>query len=212
MLAVGAPGWAGVFADVPMDNWEYNAVETLSRLGIPEGYENIVGSQPMTRYDYVMLTARSYDRLLRVVNTARYTVPTLIADTASLRQGAEKFRLELTNMGRKVDEMLARLDSLHRQLTAADGRLHPALRTLLADPRAQAVQATFESNGIRVEQGLVTVQVAFVQPESITLQQLADLRLAVLECELSGAVMRAPLSSLLHLAALPGVTVVKPAG
>jgi len=62
LLALAVPALAqSPFSDVPMDHWAYQAVDTLTKAGLIEGYPDgtFRGNQPMTRYEFAMLIARA---------------------------------------------------------------------------------------------------------------------------------------------------------
>jgi hypothetical protein len=62
VLALAVPALAqSPFSDVPMDHWAYQAVDTLTKAGLIEGYPDgtFKGNQPMTRYEFAMLIARA---------------------------------------------------------------------------------------------------------------------------------------------------------
>jgi hypothetical protein len=62
LLALAVPALAqSPFSDVPMDHWAYQAVDTLTKAGLIEGYPDgtFKGNQPMTRYEFAMLIARA---------------------------------------------------------------------------------------------------------------------------------------------------------
>jgi hypothetical protein len=61
LLAVSAPVFAqGAFSDVPSGHWAYQAVDTLSKAGLIEGYPDgtFKGDRQMTRYEFAMAIAR----------------------------------------------------------------------------------------------------------------------------------------------------------
>jgi len=62
VLALAVPALAqSPFSDVPMDHWAYQAVDTLTKAGLIEGYPDgtFKGNQAMTRYEFAMLIARA---------------------------------------------------------------------------------------------------------------------------------------------------------
>jgi len=62
VLVLAVPAFAqSPFSDVPMDHWAYQAVDTLTKAGLIEGYPDgtFKGNQPMTRYEFAMLIARA---------------------------------------------------------------------------------------------------------------------------------------------------------
>jgi hypothetical protein len=66
IVCVAAPAFAQQpFADVPLNHWAYNAVNSLAEKGVLEGYPEgtFEGKKYLTRYEFAQAVARLLDRL-----------------------------------------------------------------------------------------------------------------------------------------------------
>ncbi|MCL4517109.1 MAG: S-layer homology domain-containing protein [Firmicutes bacterium] len=75
ILLVAAPAAAGVFPDVPVDNWAYDAIKKLAAVGIVQGYSDgtFRGDQPLTRYEFAIYTGRVMEKLESLVKAEAKT-------------------------------------------------------------------------------------------------------------------------------------------
>jgi hypothetical protein len=64
LVTVCGTAFAGPFADVPSNHWTYNAVSSLAKAGIVDGYnaETFKGDHTITRYEMAMIVAKAMER------------------------------------------------------------------------------------------------------------------------------------------------------
>lgn len=106
-LVVGAASTtfaaANPFSDVPADSWAYNAVATLARDGVVNGFPNgtFQGQKNMTRYEMAQIVAKAmaYENMTK-------------ADKALVDKLAVEFAQELNNLGVKVADLESKVDNV----------------------------------------------------------------------------------------------------
>lgn len=89
------------FADVPRDNWAYDAVQKLAADGILTGYPNqrFKGRQPMTRYEMAVLVNRA---MVAVQSKMAASEQVDQANIDALRRLVDAFRSELKTLDKRV--------------------------------------------------------------------------------------------------------------
>lgn len=108
---------ATLFSDVPRSHWAYDAVSRLVEEGLLTGYGDgrFQGDQPLTRYEFAILTARLLDRLPRLTLSA--TEKQLIARLSG------EFAPEI----RRIQDMLGALENRIRDNEGGVSRLEKEL-------------------------------------------------------------------------------------
>lgn len=106
-LVVGAASTtfaaANPFSDVPADHWAYDAVTTLAKDGVVEGYGDGTyrGNQNITRYEMAQIVAKAM---------AKDNVSA--ADKATIDKLAAEFADELNNLGVRVSNLEKKSDNV----------------------------------------------------------------------------------------------------
>ena len=106
-LVVGAASTtfaaANPFSDVPADSWAYNAVATLAKDGVVNGFPNgtFQGQKTMTRYEMAQIVAKAmaYENMTK-------------ADKAIVDKLAAEFADELNNLGVRVSNLENKVDNV----------------------------------------------------------------------------------------------------
>ena len=106
-LVVGAASTtfaaANPFSDVPADSWAYNAVATLAKDGVVNGFPNgtFQGQKTMTRYEMAQIVAKAmaYENMTK-------------ADKAIVDKLAVEFADELNNLGVRVANLENKVDNV----------------------------------------------------------------------------------------------------
>ena len=106
-LVVGAASTtfaaANPFSDVPADHWAYDAVATLAKDGVIDGYGDGTyrGDQEITRYEMAQMVARAMAK-----------TDVSAADKAMIDKLAAEFADELNNLGLRVAALEKKVDNV----------------------------------------------------------------------------------------------------
>lgn len=94
---------ANPFSDVPSDHWAYDAVTTLAKDGVIEGYGDATfkGSQKITRYEMAQMVAKAM---------AKKDVSA--SDKALIEKLSAEFSDELNNLGVRVAKLEKNADNV----------------------------------------------------------------------------------------------------
>jgi hypothetical protein len=109
-LVVGAASTtfaaANPFSDVPADSWAYDAVATLAKDGVIDGYGDGTyrGDQQITRYEMAQMVARAMAK-----------TDVSAADKAMIDKLAAEFADELNNLGVRVAALEQKVDNVKWQ-------------------------------------------------------------------------------------------------
>ena len=109
-LVVGAASTtfaaANPFSDVPADHWAYDAVATLAKDGVIDGYGDGTyrGDQEITRYEMAQMVARAMAK-----------TDVSAADKAMIDKLAAEFADELNNLGVRVAALEKKVDNVKWQ-------------------------------------------------------------------------------------------------
>lgn len=160
VLSVGASA-QGAY-DIPPGHWAHDAVEELANKGLVLGYPDgrFLGDRPLTRYEMAALVKRVLDRIdqqLRPLPQPRAEASEQLVsreDLETVRRLVEEFKVELTVIGTKLDEVRKDLDSLQEQVRAISGELEEAKAAAqsasdaasAAKAQADKLQAALEDN------------------------------------------------------------------
>jgi len=177
MLVLGVPAASmaqtaaasGPFADVPADQWAYQAVDTLQKAGIVIGYPDGTygGKRAMTRYEFAVAIARLLP-LLQNQGAGNYATKD---DLEALRQDLEQklqansdaidalrklvdeFQPELDKLGQDVSAVKDRLDALEARVAAVEEEQRRVRFTGTLSMIAKAVDVTkgpsfIDQNGV----------------------------------------------------------------
>jgi len=129
-LVVGAASTtfaaANPFSDVPADSWAYDAVATLAKDGVIEGYGDGTyrGDQEITRYEMAQMVARAMAK-----------TDVSAADKAMIDKLSAEFADELNNLGVRVSALEKKVDNVKWQ-----GELRYRYISSRADKQAKANQ------------------------------------------------------------------------
>lgn len=161
------------FADVPPDHWAYNAVETMRRLGLMEGYPDgtFLGKRPVTRYELAQMIARMVQGLLRRIEEGTRGVPT--APAVDLSPYVTK------------EELDRRLQDLQSQLLTRD-QVQQMIQDAVSKLPAGVTREELQTLQRLVDEFRPELQRLNVDVEAVK-RQLADLgsRLETLEAEVA---------------------------
>ncbi|MBI3947699.1 MAG: S-layer homology domain-containing protein [Armatimonadetes bacterium] len=108
------------FADVPPDHWAYNAVESMRRLGLMEGFPDgtFIGKRPVTRYELAQMTARMITGLLGRIRDTRGVPTAGGVSQEDLNQELQKLRDQMLTR-EQVQQMIQ--EALDRRPTTPSG-------------------------------------------------------------------------------------------
>lgn len=155
---VAAPASAGVFPDVPVDNWAYDAIKKLAAVGIIQGYSDgtFRGDQPLTRYEFAVYTGRVLEKLESLVRaearvqvsaalkaaqkaqaTARDTLKSTNPDTQKMAQDAlAKAEAAIKAAGEALQAAEASGETIKNTQEAADNAVRLAQQAMAAAEKA----------------------------------------------------------------------------
>lgn len=102
ILTLAAPAFAAApdtFADVPAKHWAYDAVKTLAKAGIVEGYSDgtFRGQSTITRYEMAIITANAMTKMAKADAQQKALIEKL----------ANEFNTELVRLGVRVAKLEA---------------------------------------------------------------------------------------------------------
>ncbi|SDE42997.1 S-layer homology domain-containing protein [Sporomusa acidovorans] len=106
-IALGIAGTtfaARPFADVPANHWAYDAVASLAKAGIVDGYGDgtFRGDHIMTRYEMAMIVGKAMEKAEKADGQQKELIKKL----------STEFSGELQNLGVKVDSVKTKVDKL----------------------------------------------------------------------------------------------------
>ncbi len=140
VLAMPAFARATPFADVPADNWAYQAIATLAADGLIDGYPDgaFKGDRPLSRYEMAAIVARIVTKIeAEGAGTASKT------DLDTLQKLTNALKDELDALGVRVTALEDQVAALDRRTTFAQSlSVHGALsgsgtsRQRLTNPQA----------------------------------------------------------------------------
>ena len=121
---------AATFPDVPNDHWAYEAVSYLQQKGLVEGYPDgyFKGDRTLTRYEFAIVTARLYDKLVAEVGKGETPPPDVDAiytrlqgefsdDIQQLKDMLASQDARLTDVEKAFGDLSTRVDKDEKNIT-----------------------------------------------------------------------------------------------
>jgi hypothetical protein len=135
---------AGMFDDVPLSHWAYDAVQQLGQEGYIKGYPDgkFKGARPMTRYEVAALVARADTAIREAIATSQQVKP---ADIAALKALLAEFGKEVKDIQARVAALETKTAALQRQ-TASLQTQETATQTEADASRLAITRAHFNYN------------------------------------------------------------------
>jgi hypothetical protein len=105
---------AGVYADVPVGHWAYDAVAQLAQEGYIKGYPDgtFKGARPMTRYEVAALVARADTAIRQAIASGQQVKP---SDIAALKALLTEFGSEVKDIQNRVAALETKTNNLQTQ-------------------------------------------------------------------------------------------------
>lgn len=135
-LTGATPSYAATFPDVPSDHWAYDAVAYLQEKGLVEGYPDntFKGNRTLTRYEFAIVVARLYDKLVAMIGEGGGPAPDEEAIFGRLVDefGAdiEELRDMLHDQGERLGEMEVAFGDLSKRMDTVDKSIADRLGTV----------------------------------------------------------------------------------
>ncbi len=202
ILLVAAPAAAGVFPDVPVDNWAYDAIKKLTAVGIIQGYSDgtFRGDQPLTRYEFAIYTGRVLEKLESLVKaeaktqvaaalkaaqkaqaTARDTLKSANPDTQKMAQDAlAKAEAAVKAAGEALKVVGTSEETIKRTQEAADNAVRLAQQAVAAAEKASGKPQQAEG-GLLEGAGGLTSSLLGSAIEKVVAEKLAASQLPAIE-------------------------------
>ncbi|HYE78337.1 MAG TPA: putative porin, partial [bacterium] len=133
LVLVAGPAVAAPFPDVATDHWAYAAVQYLQDKGLVEGYPDgeFKGHRVLTRYEFAIVVARLYDKLVDELGEDGVIAP----DVEAIYQRLEgEFARDLSDLRELVaghDERIGELETAFGGLSTRTDKNENDLKSLL---------------------------------------------------------------------------------